>query len=185
MQNLTGCLCSLFCSFETQELNVGQAPVLFQPFNLYSNQEVHYFAPLNIFNSFLYFNILKHTVQRSMKLISPYHMTSRCNIHMVRFCPINNVTVTTKQKQVKPQHLWGSSNLGWRHRCTAEHLLLSFCHLQFYDIYMYMYTKLWPVWISTGMFSSTSQDKTNSPISTIYWTCISVPMMRCNPSKSF
>jgi len=74
MPNIKGCLCSLLHSFEIQELNVGQVPILFQLFNLHSNQEVQYFALLNIFNHFLYFNILQHTVQRS---ISPYHMTSK------------------------------------------------------------------------------------------------------------
>jgi len=165
MPNIRGCLSSLLHSFEIQELNVWQEPILFQPFNLHSNQEVQYFALLNIFNTlnhFLYFNILQHTVQRS---ISPYHMTSRWNIHMARFCPVNNVTVTIKQKQVTPQDLQGPSNWGWRHRCTVEHLLLSFCQLQFYDISMFMYTKMWPVWIWTGMFSS--KDKTNTPINLI------------------
>lgn len=171
MPNITGCLCHLLHSFEIQELNEGQEPILFQPFNLHSNQEVQYFALLNIFNHFLYFNILQHIVQRS---ISPYHMTSRWNIHMARFCPVNNITVTIKQKQVKPQDLWGSSNWGWRHRCTAEHLLLSFCQLQFYDISMFMYTKLWPVWSWTGMIRLRGQDKTNSPISTIYWNAFFV-----------
>ena len=60
MPNITGCLCSLLHNFEIQELNVRQKPILFQPFNLHSNQEVKYFALL--------------TVQRS---ISPYHMASR------------------------------------------------------------------------------------------------------------
>jgi hypothetical protein len=156
MPNITGCLCSLLHSFEIQELNVGQEPIFFQPFNLHSNQEVQYFALLNIFNHFLHFNILQLTVQRS---VSPHHMTSRRNIHTARFCPENNITVTIKQKQVKPQDLWGSSNWEWKQRRTAEHLLLSFCQLQFYNISMFMYTKLWPVWIWTGMFSSTRQDK--------------------------
>lgn len=74
MPNITGYLCSLLHIFEIRELNVGQEPILFQPLNLHSNQEVQYFALLNIFNHFLYFNILQHTVQRS---ISPYHITSR------------------------------------------------------------------------------------------------------------
>jgi hypothetical protein len=156
MPDITGCLCILLHCFEIQELNIGQEPILFQPLNLHSNQEVQYFALLNIFNHFLYFNILQHTVKRS---ISPYYMTSRWNIHMAKFCPVNNVTTPIKQKQAMPQDLWGSSNWGWRHRCTAEHLLLSFCPLQFYDIFMFMYTQLWPVWIWTGMFSSTRQDK--------------------------
>jgi len=58
MPNITGCLSSLLHSFEIQELNVGQEPTLFQPFNLHSNQEVQYFTLLNILNHFLYFNLL-------------------------------------------------------------------------------------------------------------------------------
>ena len=63
MPNITGCLCSLLRSFEIQEQKVGQEPILFQSFNLHSNQEVRHSALLNIFNHFLYFNILQHTVQ--------------------------------------------------------------------------------------------------------------------------
>jgi len=48
MPNITECLCSLLHSFEIQELKIGQEPILFQPFNLHSNQEIQHFALLNL-----------------------------------------------------------------------------------------------------------------------------------------
>jgi hypothetical protein len=107
LQKIMGHPCHLLATSEVQNLNKGEVPLLFQPFNLPSNQEVHYFAPLDIFNPLLNFNALKHNVQGSMKLTYPDHY-----IHMAWFCPVNNTTVTVKLKQVKLQKFWGSSNLG-------------------------------------------------------------------------